>query len=365
MWFPRAELLRYEEIVRLVRIAVGRGVRACAPDRRRAARAARPARADPPARREPGRRGPVARRRTACCSRGRRRSCAMPGLGRINVSLDTLDPERFVRLTRRDGARARAGGARRAAAAGSAPIKVNTVLLRGVNDDEIEPLVARARASRAGSCASSSSCRSRTAATWDRSRVVSGAEIRARIAARWPLDADRPDDPHAPAMRFRFRDGRGAVGFIDSVTRAVLCDVQPPAADRRTGKLRVCLYDDRRDRPARRRCAPARPTTISPSACAQPSCARAAAERSTSSSGDGRRRWSGRCTRSAAELSRAACARRCRRPRAVRPVCATGRRSRGSAGSPSRRTRPAARPAGAGARGSTAGRSGACSTVNV
>ena len=65
-----------------------------------------------------------------------------------------------------------------------------------------------------------------------------------RIGRRWPIEPDPAGDPHAPATRYRFRDGRGAVGFIDSVTQPFCssCSRLRLTAD---GKFRVCLYDDR------------------------------------------------------------------------------------------------------------------------
>ena len=78
---------------------------------------------------------------------------------------------------------------------------------------------------------------------WDPGQVVSGAELRERIGARWPIVPDPAGDPHAPATRWLFQDGSGAVGFIDSVTRPFCgdCSRLRLTSD---GKLRVCLYDD-------------------------------------------------------------------------------------------------------------------------
>jgi cyclic pyranopterin phosphate synthase len=168
---------------------------------------------------------------------------AAAGLQRVNVSLDTLVPERFVRLTRRDLLGRVLAGLDAAQAAGLTPIKINTVLLRGVNDDEVERLVERGRA-RGWELRFIEFMPLENDASWDRKRVVSGDEIRERIAARWPLDPVGSADPHAPATRYAFRDGRGSVGFIDSVTRpfCATCSRIRLTAD---GRLRVCLYDDR------------------------------------------------------------------------------------------------------------------------
>jgi cyclic pyranopterin phosphate synthase len=78
--------------------------------------------------------------------------------------------------------------------------------------------------------------------TWDLSRVFSGAEVRSRIERLWPLEAEPAGDPHAPATRFVFRDGKGAVGFVNSVTEpfCASCSRLRLTAD---GHFRVCLYD--------------------------------------------------------------------------------------------------------------------------
>jgi len=80
--------------------------------------------------------------------------------------------------------------------------------------------------------------------SWGPRRVVSGRESRERIEARWPLEPDPAGSPRAPAKRFRFRDGRGTVGFIDSVT-APFCSTCSRLRLTADGKLRVCLYDSR------------------------------------------------------------------------------------------------------------------------
>jgi cyclic pyranopterin phosphate synthase len=233
--------LRYEEIERLARIAAGLGVRRV-----------RLTGGEPLVRRDLpdlvrrlaaiGSIGDLSLTTNGLLLEGLARPLVAAGLGRINVSLDTLDPLRFTRLTRRPALERVLAGIAAAAAAGLRPIKVNTVVLRGVNDDEIEPLVARAR-SEGWELRFIEFMPLENGATWDRSRVVTGAEIRARISALWPLDADASRDPHAPATRFRFRDGRGAVGFIDSVT-APFCSTCSRLRLTSDGHLRVCLYDD-------------------------------------------------------------------------------------------------------------------------
>ena len=162
------------------------------------------------------------------------------GLGRVNVSLDTLQPERFKTLARRDRFAEVIDGLEAAREAGFAPIKVNAVLMRGVNDDEVVPLARWAR---------EQGYELRTIEwmpldyqhSWDRSQLVPGDEIVARIAEVFPLEPEEGDDPSAPARTFRYLDGAGRVGVIASVTRPFCgrCDRIRLTAD---GQVRTCLF---------------------------------------------------------------------------------------------------------------------------
>ena len=162
------------------------------------------------------------------------------GLDRVNVSLDTLDRERFQQLARRDRLADVLAGLAAARTAGFAPIKINAVLMRGLNDDEVVPLARWARDEgfelrfiewmpldfQRG---------------WDRSRLVSATEILDRLASEFPLEPEEGDDPSAPARTFRYRDGTGRVGVIASVTRPFCgtCDRIRLTAD---GQVRTCLF---------------------------------------------------------------------------------------------------------------------------
>jgi cyclic pyranopterin phosphate synthase len=162
------------------------------------------------------------------------------GLKRVNVSLDTLVRERFQRIARRDRLHEVLEGLAAARAAGFAPIKVNAVLMRGENDDEIVPLARWAR---------DEGYELRFIEwmpldfqhSWDRSQLVSGEETLARIAEVFPLEPEEGDDPSAPARTFRYRDGAGRVGVISSVTRPFCghCDRIRLTAD---GQVRTCLF---------------------------------------------------------------------------------------------------------------------------
>ena len=114
---------------------------------------------------------------------GWRRRSPRAGLDRVNVSLDTLDPERFGTLTRRDRLADVLAGLAAAADAGLTPVKVNAVLMRGVNDDEAAPLLRWSRSSTATSCGSSSRCRWTPSTAGTATTMVTAEEI---LAACWP-----------------------------------------------------------------------------------------------------------------------------------------------------------------------------------
>jgi cyclic pyranopterin phosphate synthase len=163
------------------------------------------------------------------------------GLGRLTVSLDTLRPERFRALTRRDELARVLAGIDAAAAAGFRGTKLDTVVVRGVNDDELDDLLAFATA-RAVELRFIEYMDVGGATDWSLERVVPAAEILARIAVRRgsiePL-AREPGDA-APADRFRAADGT-VFGIIASTTRPFCgtCDRSRLTAD---GTWYLCLY---------------------------------------------------------------------------------------------------------------------------
>jgi cyclic pyranopterin phosphate synthase len=160
------------------------------------------------------------------------------GLRRINISLDSLRPDRFAELTRRDELPAVLDGIRAAVAAGFDPVKVNVVVVRGVNDDEVVdmarfgrdegvvvrfiefmPLDAEGR--------------------WSGGAVLPSAEIVAAIADAFPLERlGRGSDP---AETYRYLDDGGEIGVIGTVTEPFCstCDRVRLTAD---GQLRACLF---------------------------------------------------------------------------------------------------------------------------
>lgn len=171
---------------------------------------------------------------------GQAQALADAGLKRINVSLDTLDESRFRLITRRDGLPDVLSGIEAAQRAGINPVKVNAVMIRGVNEMDVVPL---ARAARAGGWEMRYiEYMPIGAEAWERDKVYFGHEILEAIERDvGPLVPAEDYDPRAPAMDFRYADGGGRVGLIASVSRPFCksCNRLRLTCD---GKLRNCLF---------------------------------------------------------------------------------------------------------------------------
>jgi cyclic pyranopterin phosphate synthase len=164
------------------------------------------------------------------------------GLERINISLDSLKRERFEQITRRDELDKVLGGIDAAVSAGLAPVKINCVVMRGVNDDEIVDF-ARFGRERGVTVRFIEFMPLDAQGEWTNEQVVTKAEIVAAIGNVFPLEpvAERESDP---AARWRYVDGGGEFGVIPSVTEAFCesCDRVRLTAD---GMLRHCLFATR------------------------------------------------------------------------------------------------------------------------
>jgi GTP 3',8-cyclase len=161
------------------------------------------------------------------------------GLRRINISCDSLRPERFLEMTRRDALDRVLAGIDAALEAGFDPVKVNCVLLRGINDDEVVDLATFGR-DRGVVMRFIEWMPLDASDHWGRDKVVPAEEIVAAIDAVYPLSAvaERGDQP---AERFVYQDGRGEIGVIASVTRSFCgtCDRVRITAE---GMFRNCLF---------------------------------------------------------------------------------------------------------------------------
>ncbi|HET8680874.1 MAG TPA: GTP 3',8-cyclase MoaA [Micromonosporaceae bacterium] len=168
------------------------------------------------------------------------------GLDRVNVSLDTLDPDRFARLTHRPRLPDVLAGLRGAAAAGLTPVKINTVLMRGVNDGEAVPLL-RFALDHGYELRFIEQMPLDAQHSWDRSAMVSAEEILTALEKELTLLPDPAERGGAPAETWLVAgqvDAAGQpakVGVIGSVTRPFCgdCDRTRLTAD---GQVRNCLF---------------------------------------------------------------------------------------------------------------------------
>ena len=162
------------------------------------------------------------------------------GVNRFNVSIDSLQQDRFYEITRRDALPQVLRGLERLATFPEAhPIKINAVAIRDFTEEEVLPFAELAR---------------RTSYevrfiefmpldadhAWTPEQVLTGTEIRAAIDAVYPLEP-QPREPHATARVYRFADGHGKIGFINPVSEPFCADCNRIrlTAD---GRLRTCLF---------------------------------------------------------------------------------------------------------------------------
>ncbi|HSB71982.1 MAG TPA: GTP 3',8-cyclase MoaA [Candidatus Methylomirabilis sp.] len=239
-WLPKREILTYEEILRLARIFIDLGIRTV-----------RLTGGEPLMRQDIDvliagltRLEPdldLSMTTNGFFLQDKARRLAEAGLKRINVSLDSLQPERFERMVRRDGQLVGKilEGMRTSREVGLSPIKINCVVMRGYNEDE---LVAFARLGR------EHDYQVRfieympldAQGAWSMQTVVPGAEILARVHEVFPLAAATGNGSE-PASVHRFADGRGSIGVIASVTEP-FCDQCNRIRITADGQLRTCLF---------------------------------------------------------------------------------------------------------------------------
>jgi cyclic pyranopterin phosphate synthase len=161
------------------------------------------------------------------------------GLDRVNISLDTLRADRFIEMTRRDELTRVLDGIEAAKEVGFAPVKINAVVQRGVNDDEIVDLATFGR-ERDVEVRFIEYMPLDASGHWVNEQVVTQDEIVAAIDGVYPLER-MPARGAAPADRWRYLDGHGTVGVIPSVSKPFCgdCDRVRITAD---GQFRTCLF---------------------------------------------------------------------------------------------------------------------------
>ncbi len=163
------------------------------------------------------------------------------GLRRINVHLDTLDRDRFRQITRRDDFDRVMEGLALCRRLGYAPIKLNAVAVKGLNEPDIVPMARFARAN-GFEVRYIEFMPLDAQQLWGRSRVLLADDMVAMLSREIAPLEEMPDrDPRAPALEYRFADGVGRIGFIASVSRpfCMNCNRIRVTAD---GKLRYCLF---------------------------------------------------------------------------------------------------------------------------
>jgi GTP 3',8-cyclase len=162
------------------------------------------------------------------------------GIDRVNVSIDSLQRDRFFQITRRDSLPQVMRGLEAIGAFPQVqPIKVNAVAMRGFTEEEVLPFAEFAR-STAYQVRFIEFMPLDAGHAWTPETVLSGAEVRRLIEAVHPLE-ELPREPSATARIFRFRDGAGEIGFINPVSEPFCADCNRIriTAD---GKLRTCLF---------------------------------------------------------------------------------------------------------------------------
>jgi len=238
-WVPRAQILSFEEIERVIRLAVSLGIQKVRltggePLLRRdleklVARIARiPGLTD-----------------LAITSNGflfpkKARALKAAGLRRVSFSLDSLARDNFKKITGRDGLEELLASIQLAQDTGLHPVKINAVIIRGLNDHEIEALADFAR-ERSLSMRFIEFMPLDSARAWLKELVVPGREVLARLQARFDLRPAPSDNPSSTAQRWAFPDGRGELGIIAPVSEPFCghCNRIRLTAD---GKIRTCLF---------------------------------------------------------------------------------------------------------------------------
>ncbi len=239
-WLPKPEMLTDDELVRVVGVFVGLGVeqvrltggepllRRSLVDVVRRVAALRP-------------RPRIAMTTNAVGLDRLAAPLAEAGLDRVNVSLDTVDPDEFAALTRRDRLADVEAGLRAARDCGLAPVKVNAVAMRGVNDHSVVDLLAWCL-ERGYELRFIEQMPLDAQHGWDRGDMVTAAEVRELLQARFRLDPlPAADRGSAPAERFLVDGGPETVGIIASVSEPFCgaCDRVRLTAD---GQVRNCLF---------------------------------------------------------------------------------------------------------------------------
>ena len=239
-WKPKSELLSYEEITRVIQVAVRLGVRKIRltggePLLRQGVPTLVRNLADIPEIED------LALTTNVFLFARQGEALWRAGLHRVSFSLDSLETANFRKLTGRDGLTEVLAAIEQAQRLGFSPVKVNAVVIRGLNDHEVEGLAQFAR-ERSLSLRFIEFMPLDSSRAWQKDLVVPGRELVARLRARFDLvPVDQSANPAETARRWAFADGRGEVGVIAPVTEPFCghCNRLRLTAD---GKVRTCLF---------------------------------------------------------------------------------------------------------------------------
>ena len=238
-WVPRTQILSFEEIERVIRLAIGLGISKI-----------RLTGGEPLLRHDleqlvarigglPGL-ADLAMTTNGWLFQQKGRALRSAGLRRVSFSLDSLARDNFIKITGRDGLAEVLASINLAQELGLHPVKVNAVIIRGLNDHEIEALADFAH-DRNLSLRFIEFMPLDSARAWQKELVVPGREVLARLMARFELRQAASDNPSATAKRWSFADGRGELGIIAPVSEPFCghCNRIRLTAD---GKIRTCLF---------------------------------------------------------------------------------------------------------------------------
>ena len=237
-WLPKSEILTFEELTRVLAVFVGLGVGSI-----KVTGGEPTVRADLPELirmfREVGPELDISITTNGVLLDRLAAPLAEAGVDRATVSCDSLMRHRFVEMTRRDALDRVLAGLRAAESAGLTPIKINCVVIGGLNDDELVEFASWARET-GYEIRFIEYMPLDADHAWERDKVVPSAQVLERIDAVYPLEiASRGPEP---AQRYRFADGApGAVGVIGSVTQP-FCDTCNRLRLTAEGQVRACLF---------------------------------------------------------------------------------------------------------------------------
>jgi len=237
---PRQEILSFEELARFTRTAVSLGIRKL-----------RITGGEPLARKELSKLiamlteiegiDDIALTTNALLLGAQAKDLYAAGLRRLNIHLDTLDRERFKHITRRDELPRVLESIDIAQSLGFGPIKINAVAIKGLTEADIIPMAKFGR-DRGIEVRFIEFMPLDHQGLWDKTQVLTMDQMLERIQAEFgELDVVPDQDERAPATEFRYRDGKGRIGFIASVSKpfCLNCNRIRLTAD---GKLRYCLF---------------------------------------------------------------------------------------------------------------------------